>query len=112
MDFRMKASLDAIFRPRSVAVVGASNNPRRWGHNTLRNLLLGGYRHDIYPVNPSEREVQGIPAYSSLADVPGEIDLAVIVVNASLVEGVVRRFLPEDVDLNRRLCSSHSSCTS
>jgi len=38
-------SLDAIFRPRSVAIVGASNNPRRWGYHTLTNMLLSGYRH-------------------------------------------------------------------
>jgi acyl-CoA synthetase (NDP forming) len=97
MDDRMRESLDVIFKPQSIAVVGASNNPRRWGYATLRNILLAGYRHRVYPINPTERAVQGLPAYSSLSAVPEEIDLAVIVVNASVVETVVRECIARKI---------------
>ena len=90
MDARMKESLDAIFNPRSVAIVGASNNPRRWGNGTIRNMLAGGYRHKLYPVNPAEDEVLGIRCYPGISDVPDRIDLAIIVINASLVPGVIQ----------------------
>jgi len=92
-----RGSLDAIFRPRSVAIVGASNNPRRWGYHTLTNMLLSGYRHPIYPINPGEREVQGIKCYPSIIDVPGEIDLAIIVVNMSLIVEVVKACIAKKV---------------
>ena len=64
MDARMQESLDAIFRPRSVAIVGASNNRQRWGYGTMQNMLDAGYRNALYPVNPNEVEVQGLVSAS------------------------------------------------
>ena len=93
----MKDSLDKIFRPRSVAIVGASNDPRRWGYHTLTNMLEAGYRHRIYPVNPGEQEIQGIRCYNSITEVPGEIDLAIIVVNTSLISKVIQECTTKNV---------------
>ncbi|MBI5118128.1 CoA-binding protein [Candidatus Poribacteria bacterium] len=80
----IKEQLDPIFRPRSVAIVGASNNPERWGHSTLFCVLnWSQFRGEVYPINPKEDVIQGVKAYQSVLDVPGPIDLAVIVVNAA-----------------------------
>jgi len=97
MNAQMKASLDAIFKPRSVAVVGASNNPEVWGYRTLQRLVGGGYRHEIYPVNPNEKEVQGFRCYPAISEIPEEIDLAVVVVNASLVAKVIQECIAKKV---------------
>jgi acyl-CoA synthetase (NDP forming) len=63
----------------------------------MSNMLAAGYRHALYPINPNEREVQGTPCYQSLSDVPAEIDLAVIVVNASAVRAVLRECIQKKV---------------
>ena len=97
MDARMQESLDAIFRPRSVAIVGASNNRQRWGYGTMQNMLDAGYRNALYPVNPNEVEVQGLRCYPSISDVPDDLDLAVIVVNAGMVANVVRECIAKKV---------------
>ncbi len=89
MDSRLKESLNAIFKPNSVAIIGASNNRHRWGYSTLRDMLLAGYQRNIYPINPGEKEVQGIRCYPSLSEVPEPVDLAIIVVNNSLVQDVI-----------------------
>lgn len=71
--------LDAIFSPRSIAVVGASTRPGI-GNQVLRNLIEGGYEGAIYPIHPKGGEILGRRAFPSLADVPGEIDMAVFCV--------------------------------
>lgn len=93
----MKDSLDAIFYPKSVAIVGASNNRRRWGYGTMFNMLEAGYREALYPINPNEKEVQGVRAYPSISDVPEPLDLAIIVVNAQLAPGVLRECIENKV---------------
>jgi acetate---CoA ligase (ADP-forming) len=72
--------LDAILRPRSVAVVGASRSPGTIGHAVFRNLLRQGYGGAAYPVNPSARAVAGVRAWPSVSAIPDPIDLAVIAV--------------------------------
>lgn len=81
-------NLHSFFEPRSVAVVGASPDPGRGGHRIVRNLLehFGG---QVYAVNPNATEVLGLPTYPSVADIPGEVDLAVVFVPAAAVPGVV-----------------------
>ena len=66
------ASLDPLFRPRSVAIVGASNDPNKIGGRPLAFLKRGGFTGAIYPINPSAREVQSLRAYPDLAQVPAE----------------------------------------
>ncbi len=79
----IKKQLDSIFKPKSVAVIGASNNRKRWGYGTMRSILKSGYRGKLYPIHPKDEMIQGLPAYPSVLDVPGEIDLVVFVVNAA-----------------------------
>ncbi len=83
------SSLDALFSPRSIAVVGASRRPRSVGYEVVANLLRGGFVGPVYPVNPTARAVHSVPAYPSLADVPGEVDLAVITVPQDRVPEVI-----------------------
>jgi acyl-CoA synthetase (NDP forming) len=93
-----KEQLDSIFRPRSVAIVGASNNPDRWGHSTIRSVLdLSQFRGEVYPINPKEELVHGLKAYKSVMDVPGPVDLVVIVVNASQAVDVFRQCVGKGV---------------
>jgi acetate---CoA ligase (ADP-forming) len=83
-------SLDALFRPRSVAVVGASRNPKSLGHGLLRNLLQGDFDGPVYPVNPNADSIQGVEAFPSLQAIPGPVDLAVVTVPARLVLDAAR----------------------
>ena len=71
-----------IFEPESVAVIGASNIKRKWSNKIIANIITGGYTGAVYPINPKETTVQGLKSYSSVLDVPGEIDLAIIVIPA------------------------------
>ncbi|MBU2643116.1 CoA-binding protein [bacterium] len=80
--------LRPLFNPTSVAVVGASNNSTKWGYTTFSNLA-NQYKGMIYAVNNRESEVQGHQAYTTLTDIPGNVDLAVIVVPAEIVAEVV-----------------------
>jgi acyl-CoA synthetase (NDP forming) len=79
-----------LFRGNSVAVVGASTSPGKLGHEILANILNGGYQGRIYPVNPKAERVLGLPAYSSVGEIPDNLDLAVVVVPARFVPGVLR----------------------
>jgi acetyl coenzyme A synthetase (ADP forming)-like protein len=79
------ASLDPVFHPRSVAVVGASRRPGTIGHELFRNLLNGGFGGVIYPVNPSAPSVAAVRAYPSVSAIPDQVDLAIIVVPAVAV---------------------------
>jgi len=82
-------SLQPLFHPRSVAFIGASNNPRKWGFIVLANLINGGFKGAIYPVNPREPKVQELKAYASVADLPETPDLAVIVTPSMSVPAVI-----------------------
>ncbi|HUK61720.1 MAG TPA: CoA-binding protein, partial [Dongiaceae bacterium] len=86
---RSRASLDAVFRPRSVAVIGASRDRGTIGAEIFHNLLEHGFNGPVYPVNPRADVVQSVKAYPTIEDVPGSVDLAVIVVPASHVLGVL-----------------------
>ncbi|MCO5082084.1 MAG: acetate--CoA ligase family protein [Rhizobiaceae bacterium] len=82
--------LDALFRPRSVAILGASDDPTRISGRPVRYLIEGGFKGPIYPVNPNRDTVQGLKAYKSLADVPETPDVALLAVSAGLTEQAVR----------------------
>ena len=81
--------LDAIFNPRSVAVVGASNALHRAGGRRFGSLIRGGFAGPIHPVHPTAAEVQGLKAWPSLRNVPGPVDFVVVMVRPDLVEGVI-----------------------
>jgi len=71
-------SLEEIFQPRSVAILGASRAPQKWGNVAARQLMAGGFPRAIYLINPSVPEILGHQTYRSLRDVPGPVDLAII----------------------------------
>ncbi|NAS23756.1 CoA-binding protein [Herbidospora sp. NEAU-GS84] len=79
------AKMNRIFHPRAVAVIGASGETGKIGNSVMRNLINGGFRGNIYPINPKSSEILGLPAYPSIADVPGEIDVAVFAIPAAFV---------------------------
>jgi acyl-CoA synthetase (NDP forming) len=75
--------LDPIFKAKSMAVIGASRSPFKWGGRTLLTAIQNGYRGTIYPVNPREKEIAGLACYPSVCDIPYDVDMAVIVVQAA-----------------------------
>ncbi|MEV1011403.1 acetate--CoA ligase family protein [Streptomyces sp. NPDC049881] len=79
------ASTDRLMRPRSVAVIGASNETGKIGNSVMRNLVDGGFPGDIHPVNPRADDILGRKAYASITDVPGDVDVAVFAIPARLV---------------------------
>ena len=82
-------TLKSFFEPSSVAVVGASREPGKLGHEVIRNIIEAGFRGKLYPINPKADEVLGLKCYPSVKDVPDEIELAVIIVPARFVSSVV-----------------------
>ena len=84
------AGLEAIFRPRSVAVIGASDNPGKLGFHVMKSLTQGGYPGKIFPVNPGKSEILGIKTFVSLFHIPEEVDLSVIVLPAEQVPKTIK----------------------
>ncbi|MEM2864557.1 MAG: acetate--CoA ligase family protein [Candidatus Bathyarchaeia archaeon] len=79
------AGFDAVFRPGSIAVIGASREPGSVGHETLRNIVESGFPGTVYPVNPRADAVLGLRCYRSVEDLPGPVDLGVVAVPAGVV---------------------------
>ena len=86
---RAEHPLHRLFYPRSVAIIGASRNPRKFGHIQVANLLRMGYEGRIYPINPRADEISGLRCYPSVLEVPGEIDVAIVTIPAPKVPPVV-----------------------
>ncbi len=80
----MTEAIEALFNPRSIAIIGASRNPQKPGYQVLYNLKQK-YKGRIYPVNPNADKILGLKAYPSILEVPDEVDLAVIVIPAEKV---------------------------
>ncbi len=85
-----RQSLEAIFRPENVAVIGATERPGSVGRTLMWNLISNPFGGTVFPVNAKRSNVLGIKAYPSVRDVPEKVDLAVIVAPAKTVPGVVR----------------------
>jgi acyl-CoA synthetase (NDP forming) len=80
-----------VFEPRSVAFVGASNTPMKWGFQVLFNLVKFGYDGKVYPINPRESEILGLKVYRTIGEVPEKpVDLAVVTVPARGVLDVLK----------------------
>jgi acetyltransferase len=82
-------SLDAIFKPRTVAVIGATERPASVGRTVLENLRSSGLDDKVYPVNPNHAEVLGLRAYRSILKTPEAIDLAIIITPAITIPAIV-----------------------
>ena len=89
--------LDAFFHPRSVAVIGASNKKDSLGNVTFSLFYHGPFAGDVYPVSVSSEEIQGVKAYRSVRDIPGDVDLAVIVIPARAVNPVMRECVEKGI---------------
>jgi acyl-CoA synthetase (NDP forming) len=83
-------NLNALFSPRAVAVIGASNRELTIGYRIIQNLLDFGYTGPIYPVNPKGGEIRGLKAYPSIMDVPEPVDVAHVVIKNTFVPDCVR----------------------
>ncbi|MFN0207298.1 MAG: acetate--CoA ligase family protein [Planctomycetota bacterium] len=82
-------SLDAVFRPRSIAVVGASRAAQTIGRELLTNLIQFSFEGPVFPVNPNAASVASVPCFPSILSIPGPVDLAVIIVPAARVPAIV-----------------------
>ncbi|WP_406090169.1 acetate--CoA ligase family protein [Streptomyces sp. NBC_01013] len=78
-------SMRRLMEPRSVAVIGASDEPGKIGNSVMRNLIDGGFSGEIHPVNPRADDILGRKAYRSVTDIPGEVDVAVFAIPARFV---------------------------
>src|SRR6266705_3180335 len=81
-------NLDALFAPKSVAVIGASNRKGSLGRAGFSNILLYEYTGTVYPANPKDRSISGVRSYPSVQDLPESVDVAVVVVPAAVVPAV------------------------
>jgi acetyltransferase len=86
---RRAAALDTMFNPATVAVIGASERPGSVGQKTLAALQAGQFTGKLFAVNPARASILGIAAYAHIADMPGPVDLAVIVTPAETVPGII-----------------------
>ena len=82
--------LNKMFKPESVAVIGASNTPGKVGYIIVDNLINDGFDGEIYPVNPKGGEILGKQAYANIKDVPGKVDLAIITIPSVFVNTAVK----------------------
>jgi len=85
------SDVERMFNARTIAIAGASNDLNKFGGMTLHTLMEGGYEGSLYPVNPKATEVQGLKAYPSIANIPGTLDLVLVVIPAKFVPGVLKQ---------------------
>lgn len=86
----MSDPIESFFKPRTIAVIGASGSPGKVGNAVMRNLKNRHVNTRVVGINPKEREIEGFPCFPSIADVPGEVDLAIMCVPARAVLGAVK----------------------
>jgi acetyltransferase len=89
--------LDAVFEPRSVALIGATDREGSVGHATLVNLKNASFHGKIYPVNPHRSEILGLRSYASISEIPAAVDLAVIVTPAATVPDIIGECIDANV---------------
>lgn len=83
------ASIEKFFNPRSVAVIGASRRQETIGQALVRNLITGDFTGRVYAVNPTSNAVSGLPTYKTVAEIPDDVDVAIVAVPADAVQDVV-----------------------
>lgn len=89
--------LDAIFSPETIAVVGASTQKGKVGHDIFANILSGGYTGTLYPVNPKAKSVLSVKCYTSISAIPDPIDLAMIILPPKAALGSVKECIAKGV---------------
>lgn len=83
--------LNSVFNAKNVAIVGASSNPDKTGYQVLMNIIDGGFKGSIYPINPKSDEILGLKCSKELRNLPEDIDLVVVIVPAKFVPDVMRQ---------------------
>ncbi len=103
------SSLDAFFKPKSVAIVGASSDPKKPGHTALKNLVSLGFKGKVFPINPREDSILGFRCYKNMLEIPEPVDVCVLLVSADLTmkvaEELVQRKRDYD-DVTAAVCMS------
>ncbi|MFX1450513.1 MAG: CoA-binding protein [Promethearchaeota archaeon] len=89
--------LEVFFNPRSIALIGASNNPKKPPYYLVKNLVDSGYKGKIYPINPNEEKIYNIPAFPSILDVEQEVELAFIVLPSPIIPKVTEECAKKNV---------------
>ncbi|NVM03051.1 MAG: CoA-binding protein [Candidatus Helarchaeota archaeon] len=89
--------LEIFFNPGSVALIGASNNPKKPPYYLVKNLVDFGYKGKIYPINPNEKKIYNIPAYPSILDVKEEVELAFIVLPSQITPKITEECAKKNV---------------
>jgi acetate---CoA ligase (ADP-forming) len=101
--------LDAFFKPKSVAIVGASSDPKKVGNTALKNLVSMGYQGKVFPVNPREDSILGFRCYKNMLDIPEPVDACVLLVSADftmkVADELVQRKRRHD-DVTAAICMS------
>ena len=77
----VQEQLNPLFKPKSIAIIGASNDLTRWGGWVVDRPRRTGYTGNLYPVNPRESEIQGIKAFPNIKEIPDDIDLALSLIH-------------------------------
>lgn len=94
---KLKRDLSPIFEPDSVAVIGASREPHKLGHMVLNNIIKGGFRGRIHPVNPKVPDILGLRTYPTLQSIENEVDLAIIATPAATIPDLMRQCVERSV---------------
>ena len=89
--------MDTLFNPRSVAVIGASEKPAKLGFHVMKSLTMGGFPGPITPINPTTKEIMGLKAVSSISAIPGDIDLAIVVLPSKMVLATLEECIAKGV---------------
>ncbi|MEN6447341.1 MAG: acetate--CoA ligase family protein [Syntrophaceae bacterium] len=89
--------LDAIFSPQSIAVVGASTTPGKVGYDIFANILKGGFKGTLYPVNPTAHSIISVKSFKTITDIPDTIDLAIVILPPKRALPAVEEAIRKDV---------------
>ena len=89
--------ISTLFKPQSVAVIGASSKPGKVGNFVVKNLISSGYTGRIYPINPKEETIEGLKNYTSILEVPENVDLVVVSIPAKAVPDAARECIQKGV---------------
>ncbi|MBI3895550.1 MAG: GNAT family N-acetyltransferase [Acidobacteria bacterium] len=90
-------SLDPLFNPSAIAVIGASTTPGKVGYQVMKNLISGGFSGVVYPVNPNHRAVLGVRSFPGLHEIPEPIELALVCTAAQRVQGIFQECISQKV---------------
>ena len=89
--------LDSFFKPRSVAVIGASREQGKIGFSIVNNLIKGGYQGKIYPINPKADEILGCKVYPKVTDIPDCVDLGIVAIPPNFVLDLIEEFAKKEI---------------